>query len=494
MRPLVLAALTLAAPALADFKRLHAERATASSFLESNWNKYQENYHPTYVLDDDPATAWVEGVDGDGVGESLSVRVSALRAAKTLKLVITPGYQKSKALFTANGTPTGLEVTVRDAAEAITAQQALTLAPRWGAQTFEVPLKGGLASITLRVTAVKPGTKYRDTCLSDVQLFVDSEVPYDKRVEDAKRQAMLAWKQERLSAAKYFGALPATYPFASSAFRVKDLPVRVLGRRYARVSESNGEGGWLKGERDPAFVELDVRVERGVLPPEFDADDRAALKALRELMASPKGGRWFSASARPVRLPDGLDDLLLPEVMALVRASEVTLFEARADGLELKLKPVIRRGAVPREAALSTVRLLEGTAVAPRRVFAKHVEVVFERSDYELTSWLLIDWGDEGLLKRVTVWRDEAEISGGGRMMEAGVDPKAVPPEVRTLTHRAVEVWRFTVADAKIAAVSRQALRSSFGDPTSIEGLQADEGVSQLGAVFTALPTQAAAR
>ena len=86
MRPALLAVLLFASSAFADFKRLHAERATASSFLESNWNKYQENYHPTYVLDDDAKTAWVEGADGDGVGESLTVQLSALKSAKALRL------------------------------------------------------------------------------------------------------------------------------------------------------------------------------------------------------------------------------------------------------------------------------------------------------------------------------------------------------------------------------------------------------------------------
>ncbi len=110
----------VASAAHADFKRLHAERATATSFLESNWNKYQENYHPTYVLDDDPSTAWVEGAEGDGVGQSLTVKVSALKKANALKLVITPGYQKSKALFAANGTPTQLGLEVRSNAGDVT--------------------------------------------------------------------------------------------------------------------------------------------------------------------------------------------------------------------------------------------------------------------------------------------------------------------------------------------------------------------------------------
>lgn len=65
----------VAAPASADtakagaFKRLYTDGASATSYLQNNWNRYTENYHPSYALDDDPKTAWVEGAEGDGHGE-----------------------------------------------------------------------------------------------------------------------------------------------------------------------------------------------------------------------------------------------------------------------------------------------------------------------------------------------------------------------------------------------------------------------------------------
>lgn len=471
--------------ASADFKRLHAERATATSFLESNWNKYQENYHPTYVLDDDPTTAWVEGAEGDGVGQALTVKVSALNKARALRLVITPGYQKSKALFAANGTPTSLEVVVRDAQEKQTASKVLEVAAKWGSQTFDLPLTGGLASVTITIKAVKAGTKYRDTCLSDLQLFVDSDVPYDKRVEEAKRTAMLAWKKERLAAAKYFGSLPVTYPFASTAWTVKD-DANEFSRRYTSVSEPNGEGGFLKGVKNPKFVELDALLDRGTLPEGFDA---ATFKTLRSLVKDSKGGAWFSVSSKaPFRMPDGLEDLILPEVLPLVRATDVTFFEASKPELALTLRPVKRETAVPREAALSTVKLLEGTATAPKRAFAKHVEVVFERADYELTTWLLLEWGDDGLLRTVTFWREEFEVSGGGRMMDEGTNPKDYPPEVRTAVSQSAGAWSLSVSDGKITQIARRLLLSIRNDPEGIEGLQADEGIRAITSVFTPRP------
>lgn len=487
MRLVFFAVALTASFASADFKRLHAERATATSFLESNWNKYQENYHPTYVLDDDPSTAWVEGAEGDGVGQSLTVKVSALNKARALRLVITPGYQKSKALFAANGTPTALAVVVRDAQEKQTASKALEVAPKWGSQTFDVPLTGGLAEVTITINAVKAGTKYRDTCISDLQLFVDSDVPYDKRVEDAKRTAMLAWKKERLAAAKYFGSLPVTYPFVSTSWTVKDEQAREVSRRYSSVSDPNGEGGFSKGVKNPKFLEIDALIDRGSLPEGFDA---ATFKTLRALVKDSKGGAWFSLSSKtPVRMPDGLEDLFLPEVLPLVRATDVTFFEATRP--ELIVTP--RRSnpyPAPREAALSTLKLLEGTAAAPRRAFGKHVETVYERSDYELTTWLLLEWGDDGLLRRVAFWREEFEVSGGDRNLDidAVVAPKDLPPEVRRAVGQSAALCTFQVSDGKIERIDRRMVFSVIHEADGIVGLQEDEGIRMINATFVPRP------
>ena len=88
-----------------DLPRLYSSHAKSSSFLKSAWNKYNENYHPNYVLDDNPKTAWVEGVDGNGEGETLLIPFSPLSSAKKVRLKIRNGYQKSENLMKANSAP-----------------------------------------------------------------------------------------------------------------------------------------------------------------------------------------------------------------------------------------------------------------------------------------------------------------------------------------------------------------------------------------------------
>src|SRR5262249_19206320 len=58
------------------WKQLRSASASATSFLQNNWNRFEENYHPSYVLDENPATAWVEGAAGFGTDESITIPLS----------------------------------------------------------------------------------------------------------------------------------------------------------------------------------------------------------------------------------------------------------------------------------------------------------------------------------------------------------------------------------------------------------------------------------
>src|SRR4051812_44731692 len=101
MIALVLAVSLAASPEPAGvdgLNRLQARQVLASSSLQNGWNSYDQNYLPPYAVDDDPATAWVEGSPGDGTGESLTWRGPELAQVTALKLAVRNGYQKSKAL------------------------------------------------------------------------------------------------------------------------------------------------------------------------------------------------------------------------------------------------------------------------------------------------------------------------------------------------------------------------------------------------------------
>src|SRR5689334_20650221 len=111
MRSLVIVMLaSSAALAAPTERRLHTDNVEASTFLWNDWNKFVENYHPNYVADDDPATAWVEGAKSSGAGEWLRIQVTPLDKTTQVRLRVRNGYQKSKDLWKANARAKAVKV------------------------------------------------------------------------------------------------------------------------------------------------------------------------------------------------------------------------------------------------------------------------------------------------------------------------------------------------------------------------------------------------
>ena len=326
---LALAPIAAAEP---TFQQLHSDEARATSYLESNWNKYTENYHPNYVLDDNPVTAWVEGVSGQGEGEVLSWDVSALSSARTVRVRIKNGYQKSAGLFAANSAPKEVQLQVWRGNEVV-AQDKVMLEKKMGWQEVVLPTNGkGLDHIELTVLSVYPGAKYKDTCISDVETWVDSDVAYNKAFEDAKHGRLEAWITERVKTAEYFANLPPTYPFAATRFEYSNEDV------------------------DAATVE-------GVIAPLRSAHD-----------AMGGDGPWFrtaftgSASVQPDGM-GALDDLL-----KYLRADQVSFFEATGKagvhtseeyedgGTSLKQTnaELVRKDGAPHQVRFATKTVVDG--------------------------------------------------------------------------------------------------------------------------------------
>jgi hypothetical protein len=112
-------------PAPVVERRLYSDKVEASSFLWTNWNRFQENYHPNYIMDGDPKTAWVQGVSGSGAGESIKIHVSEVAKTTKLRVKIKSGYQKSKGLFAQNARPKTIELIAYPSKE----KKSITLKP-----------------------------------------------------------------------------------------------------------------------------------------------------------------------------------------------------------------------------------------------------------------------------------------------------------------------------------------------------------------------------
>jgi hypothetical protein len=328
---MIVACLALSMLTPAAMVPLYADHAEATSFLKSNWNAYEENYHPNYVLDDNPKTAWVEGVDGDGVGQVLSIPVSTLKSARRVRVDIWNGYQKSKKLLEANGAPKDVTVSVLDARGQITGSVKTTLKRAMGKQSVTVPVVGGVGVVRIVVDSVIAGRVYKDTCISDVSVFVDSDVTHNALAEKAKRGALKAWVKERTQTAAYFAKLPKAYPFASARFEAG--PTTVL----ATLSEADimmpHPDPMLANEflvPRPTHLTVKAQLEQPFAAP-LSADERRLLRRLIAIDEAgegpmPEPGTWMASAMKgpALKYPDNLW-----AIRGWPTLSDVAFFEAK---------------------------------------------------------------------------------------------------------------------------------------------------------------------
>lgn len=118
------------------------------------------------AFDGSRTTAWVEGAKNYGIGESIQV---IFREKTTLNgVVIRNGYQKSQKLFNANARVKTLGVNISDRVEKV-----LCLEDNMNPQEFVFSAPVEADAITFTILEVYPGTKYKDTCISEINLFHD---------------------------------------------------------------------------------------------------------------------------------------------------------------------------------------------------------------------------------------------------------------------------------------------------------------------------------
>ncbi|MEL6341788.1 MAG: hypothetical protein AAFV53_01550 [Myxococcota bacterium] len=342
-----------------QWEQLRAERAEATSFLRSNWNKYNENYHPNYVLDGNPKTAWVEGAEGNGEGQELILPLSGLQTANRVKLRIRNGYQKSDGLLAANAAPAKVTITARHHGNRV-GQKSVELKRENGWQEVIVDLDAGAGvdNVALRVDSVHPGSRYKDTCISDIEVFVESTIPYNAAQEQKHHDALMAWVTERVETAKYFAGQPVDYPFAATHFTSKS------------------------GDGNPASVGDQLSAAR------------SELKRMRE------NGPWYrmSVSRRIPSFPDGLymADALLP----LFTPAEVTYFETEDALGDHKKEEEGEEGYImwSQEIWRSNARVDFAAPNRPRTVYFWEKIIEEGRGTYESKVEYVVHYTDDGVV------------------------------------------------------------------------------------------------
>lgn len=141
---------------------LYASSATASSEYPADGDGA---YHPIFASDGVRDTMWCEGVaDGDGVGEWVEFDLGGSTSVKGMK--ICAGMCSGFDMFKKGNAPTTLTALFADGASQ---QFTLKELPLPQAVTFDSAHATG--TVKLRIDAVRAGSEFNDTCISDVEFL-----------------------------------------------------------------------------------------------------------------------------------------------------------------------------------------------------------------------------------------------------------------------------------------------------------------------------------
>lgn len=129
-------------------------------------------YEPDYgfihgaanLIDGDPATAWVDGIESSGVGESVELRFDGEYLVSGVKLC--NGYQKNADIFEKNERVQVIRFTFSDGSI-----YECDLEDALGEQVIDFGEEYKTSSLTLSIVSVYPGTKYTDTAISELSLY-----------------------------------------------------------------------------------------------------------------------------------------------------------------------------------------------------------------------------------------------------------------------------------------------------------------------------------
>ena len=129
-------------------------------------SKVPNRYAAKHMGDFDTNTAWVEGHPGHGIGESISFTWREKNHFHTCgALVLMNGYQKSKETMTGNSRVKSMDLYVDGELKARLALQDRLGYQRFGLMGLDL-LEG--QSIRLVIQEVYKGTKWKDTCISEL--------------------------------------------------------------------------------------------------------------------------------------------------------------------------------------------------------------------------------------------------------------------------------------------------------------------------------------
>lgn len=122
-------------------------------------------HYPKRTVDNDLSTAWSEGVDGPGLGETIDFGFDTFFDISSIK--IWNGYHKSERLYFANNRPKRILVEVSSSEDSFTIELQDIMEP----QIINLPKPISTNHVSFTIEDVYYGNSFDDTCITDVKFF-----------------------------------------------------------------------------------------------------------------------------------------------------------------------------------------------------------------------------------------------------------------------------------------------------------------------------------
>lgn len=153
-----------------EYTKVPIANAYASSQLEDADDYYR--YSALNLFDGDESTAYVEGAEGDGIGQMIDIRFgtdtdSALYPIT--KIEILPGYQKSDETYANNSVPTKLEFHFYNGKVVTWQMQNVNETVKSAEITLDEPILASGCTVVIKDAVT--GKKYSDCCISELAFY-----------------------------------------------------------------------------------------------------------------------------------------------------------------------------------------------------------------------------------------------------------------------------------------------------------------------------------
>lgn len=147
-----------------NYALLYSERAkdmVKSAQSSSELTEETTTYSVDQIMDGDFSTAWADGVDGQGIGESISLIFDQTYLLSGFE--INAGFQKNNDLYWKNSRPETITIEYPDGSSEQCILQDIN-----DKQTAYLQNPVETDRLTIRIDSVYEGTKYQDTAISEL--------------------------------------------------------------------------------------------------------------------------------------------------------------------------------------------------------------------------------------------------------------------------------------------------------------------------------------